>query len=116
MRIAAANESTLFTREFSLADRVAFVSGARRGIGLEAAFTLAEAGARAVYCVDLVQDPGEEWTKVREFATRMGLGSFHYVQGDVRDQVRKTSSRNTASMLRYRVSGTNVEVGRDGRR
>ncbi|TFK78331.1 NAD(P)-binding protein [Polyporus arcularius HHB13444] len=80
------NESTLFTREFSLADRVALISGARRGIGLEAAFTLAEAGARAVYCVDLAQDPGEEWTKVREFATRMGLGSVHYVQGDVRDQ------------------------------
>ncbi|RPD72652.1 sorbose reductase sou1 [Lentinus tigrinus ALCF2SS1-7] len=72
--------------EFSLADRVALVSGSRRGIGLEAALALAEAGARSVYCLDLPQEPGEDWLKVREFASRMGLGKFEYISGDVRDQ------------------------------
>ncbi|TFK83651.1 sorbose reductase sou1 [Polyporus arcularius HHB13444] len=77
---------TLFTKEFSLADRVALVTGARRGIGLEAALALAEGGARAVYCLDLPEGPGEEWTKVREFTERSGLGKFEYISGDVRKQ------------------------------
>ena len=34
---------TIFTHEFSLADRVALVSGAERGIGLEMALALVEA-------------------------------------------------------------------------
>src|SRR5882757_1809719 len=37
--------------EFALKDRVALVSGANRGLGLEMALVLIEAGARAVYCV-----------------------------------------------------------------
>ena len=79
----------MFSKEFSLTDRVALVSGARRGIGLEAALALAEAGARSVYCLDLPREPGEEWTKVRDLAARMGLGKLVYIQGDVRDQVRR---------------------------
>ena len=63
---------TIFTHEFSLADRVALVSGAHRGIGLEMALALVEAGARAVYCVDLPKTPGEEWAKVREYAKALG--------------------------------------------
>ncbi len=81
----------MFTEEFCLADRVALVTGGRRGIGLEAALALAEGGARSVYCLDLAQEPGEEWTKVRESATRMGLGKFEYISGDVRKQVRHIS-------------------------
>ncbi|KAI0362700.1 sorbose reductase sou1 [Trametes cingulata] len=83
---------TLFSHEFSLADRVALVSGANRGLGLEIALALVEAGARAVYCVDLPKQPGEEWTKVRDYAARMeGLpsadgGRLEYISGDVRDQ------------------------------
>ncbi|RDX48391.1 sorbose reductase sou1 [Lentinus brumalis] len=81
---------TLFSHEFSLADRVALVSGANRGLGLEMALALIEAGARAVYCVDLPKHPGEEWTKVRDYASRMeGLpsqGRLEYISGDVRDQ------------------------------
>ena len=83
---------TLFKHEFSLADRVAIVSGGNRGLGLEMALALIEAGARVVYCVDLPKEPSEEWHKVREYASRMtnngGEGRLEYVSGDVTDQVR----------------------------
>ncbi|KAI0713229.1 sorbose reductase sou1 [Earliella scabrosa] len=83
---------TLFTHEFSLADRVALVSGGNRGLGLEMALALIEAGARAVYCVDLPKEPGQEWTAVRDYAVRLeGLpseGRLEYLSADVRDQER----------------------------
>lgn len=83
---------TLFPHEFSLSDRVALVSGANRGLGLEMALALVEAGARAVYCVDLPKEPGEEWTTVRDYAKKMaasgeiGEGRLEYVSGNVTDQ------------------------------
>lgn len=54
------------------------------------ALALIEAGARAVYCVDLPEKPGEEWSKVREYVERMteGKGRLEYMRGDVTDQVR----------------------------
>ncbi|KZT11503.1 sorbose reductase sou1 [Laetiporus sulphureus 93-53] len=83
-------EPTLFKHEFSMADRVALVSGANRGLGLEMAMALIEAGARAVYCVDMPKAPGEEWTKVKEYTSRMkglaGEGRLEYISGDVRNQ------------------------------
>ena len=78
--------------EFALRDRVALVSGANRGLGLEMALVLIEAGARAVYCVDLPATPGEEWRAVAEYVARMevegagGGGRLEYVCADVRDQ------------------------------
>ncbi|KAF8270343.1 hypothetical protein EI94DRAFT_1723002 [Lactarius quietus] len=78
--------------EFALHDRVALVSGANRGLGLEMALALVEAGARAVYCVDLPKRPGDEWTKVAEYVRRMAAdseavkGRLEYVCADVRDQ------------------------------
>jgi NAD(P)-dependent dehydrogenase (short-subunit alcohol dehydrogenase family) len=83
--------------EFALRDRVALVSGANRGLGLEMALVLVEAGARAVYCVDLPAQPGDEWAAVAEYVKRMGTGAeaeggssvggrLEYVSGDVRDQ------------------------------
>ncbi len=84
---------TIFSHEFSLADRVALVSGAERGIGLEMALALVEAGARAVYCLDLPKTPGEEWTKVNAYAKGLegktgGAARLEYVSADVTDQVR----------------------------
>ena len=56
------------------------------------ALGLVEAGARAVYCVDLPAGPGAEWETVRDYAARMegrpgaGTGRLEYVSADVRDQ------------------------------
>ncbi|RDB23971.1 Sorbose reductase SOU1 [Hypsizygus marmoreus] len=83
--------------EFSLRDRVCIVSGAGRGLGLEMALALCEAGARAVYCFDLPGEPSGEWEMVREYVRRMGVGMgggegkgkggrLEYVCADVRDQ------------------------------
>jgi short chain dehydrogenase len=74
--------------EFALKDRVALVSGANRGLGLEMALVLIEAGARAVYCVDLPAQPGSDWAAVSEYVKRMAGtgGRLEYVSADVRDQ------------------------------
>ncbi|RPD54920.1 sorbose reductase sou1 [Lentinus tigrinus ALCF2SS1-7] len=83
---SSAKSPTLLTQEFGLSEKVALVTGANRGIGLEAALALSEAGARTVYCVDISKEPGEEWTKVQSFVSRTGLGKLEYMCGDVRDQ------------------------------
>ncbi len=78
--------------EFALKDRVALVSGANRGLGLEMALVLIEAGARAVYCVDLPPQPGNDWVAVSEYVKRMvGTGGakggrLEYISADVTDQ------------------------------
>ncbi|KAI0316429.1 NAD-P-binding protein [Amylostereum chailletii] len=74
--------------EFVLTDRVALVTGANRGLGLEMALALSEAGCRAVYCVDLPSSPGEDFEVAREYVQRMDGGGrrLEYVKGDVADQ------------------------------
>ncbi|TFK55269.1 NAD(P)-binding protein [Heliocybe sulcata] len=85
-------QPTLLNREFSLDDRVGIVSGGNRGLGLEMAMALLEAGARAVYCFDLPREPGEEWKAVKEYVAKMDLGNgkkggrLEYVSADVTDQ------------------------------
>ena len=86
---------TLFAHEFALADRVALVSGANGGLGLEMALAVVEAGARAVYCVDLPREPSAEWKKVQAYASKLaketgfgGEGRLEYASADVTDQVR----------------------------
>ena len=77
---------TLFD-EFSLSGRVALVSGANRGLGLEMALALCEARARAVYCIDLPTTPSVEWKCTRAYVQRMGGGArLEYISADVRDQ------------------------------
>jgi len=56
------------------------------------ALALIEAGARAVYCVDLPKEPCDEWLKVRDYAAKMtaktgGEGRLEYLSGNVTDQV-----------------------------
>ena len=83
--------STIYTHDFSLADRVGLVTGGNRGIELEMALALVEAGSRVVYCVDLPKKPGDEFTKVREYVSRMqgtgGDARLEYICADVTDQV-----------------------------
>jgi NAD(P)-dependent dehydrogenase (short-subunit alcohol dehydrogenase family) len=55
--------------EFSLEDRVYIVTGAGRGLGAALAGALVEAGARKVYCLDLLPEPHEGWHEMRK-----GLG------------------------------------------
>jgi NAD(P)-dependent dehydrogenase (short-subunit alcohol dehydrogenase family) len=73
--------------EFALTDRVGIVSGGNRGLGLEMALALCEAGARAIYCFDLPTTPSDEWNKTQEYVKKLGNGSrLEYVSIDVRDQ------------------------------
>jgi len=73
--------------EFALTDRVALVSGGNRGLGLEMAIALCEAGARAVYCFDLPEEPSEEFIASREYVSRLRNNSrLEYFSADVRDQ------------------------------
>ncbi|CUA71516.1 D-arabinitol 2-dehydrogenase [ribulose-forming] [Rhizoctonia solani] len=76
-------KKTLFD-EFSLQDRVGIVTGGNRGIGLEMALTLCEAGA-TVYSLDLPSSPGEEFIVTAEYAKKLG-SILKYVSVDVTDQ------------------------------
>ncbi|KIK56124.1 hypothetical protein GYMLUDRAFT_174829 [Collybiopsis luxurians FD-317 M1] len=73
--------------EFKLTDRVGIVSGGARGLGLEMAMTLCEAGARAIYCLDIHKRPTEEWEAVRDFVAKLEHGPrLEYVNIDVTEQ------------------------------
>ena len=73
--------------EFALTDRVGIVSGGNRGLGLEMALALCEAGARAIYCLGVRDKPSDEWKKTKNFVERLGNGSrMEYASVDVRNQ------------------------------
>ena len=65
-------KATLWDK-FALRDRVELVSGTNRRLGLEMALVLIEAGAQAVYCVDVPAEPGEEWQAVADQVGRMDV-------------------------------------------
>lgn len=80
--------------QFSLINCVGIITGAHRGIGLEAALTLAEAGA-IVYCFDLPAEPGADWLAVQKYVAglpelksggQQGKGRLEYVSANVTDQ------------------------------
>ena len=91
---------TLFIDEFALTDRVGIVTGANRGLGLDTEMAFMEAGARAIYCIDISEKPGEDWVRVRDYLGRVdGIGRLEYVHGDVRSQVRLPTSRDVIVTL-----------------
>lgn len=77
--------------QFTLPGRVAMISGAHRGIGLEMALALAEAGA-IVYCLDLQKEPDQDWKKVQSAVEQFGGSNMskkarlEYVSADVTNQ------------------------------
>ncbi|KAG1743347.1 uncharacterized protein EDB91DRAFT_1346385 [Suillus paluster] len=73
--------------EFVLIDRVGFVSGGNRGLGLEMALACCEAGARIVYCFDLPEKPSNEWVACRDYVAKLGNNSrLEYFSANVIDQ------------------------------
>lgn len=84
---------------FSLLGRVAVVTGAQRGIGLEISLALAEAGA-IVYCLDSDSQAGQDFLKVQKFVSELPElelegqpagytaknGSLEYVSCNVKEQ------------------------------
>ncbi|CAE6454063.1 hypothetical protein ACGC1H_006075 [Rhizoctonia solani] len=70
--------------EFSLNGKVAVVTGGNRGLGLEMALALCEAGA-TVHAFDLPESPGEEFTAASEYAKKLG-STLKYVSADVTHQ------------------------------
>ena len=64
-------QPTLF-KEFALTNRVGIVSGGNRGLGLEMALALCEAGA-TVYCLDLPKRPGKEWSATKRYVERLNV-------------------------------------------
>jgi len=96
--VAAALASTTPTRtalsQFLLIDHVALITGGLRGIGLEMALAMAEAGA-TVYCLDLPAEPDETWYTVQKYAAALPSldpndptkkGKLEYMSADVTDQ------------------------------
>ncbi|KAL5483607.1 hypothetical protein ACEPAI_8839 [Sanghuangporus weigelae] len=74
-------------QEFDLTGRVAVVSGANRGLGLEIAQALAEAGA-VVHCFDLSPAPSENWNAAADYISKLShpTARLNYAKLDVTDQ------------------------------
>lgn len=102
--------------QFSLVGRVALITGGHRGIGLELALALAEAGA-TVYCLDLPSKPDEDWLKVQAYAAQLPLlsgnyrGRLEYVPGDVTDQ---TGMWKIAEQIATKEGGLDVCIANAG--
>lgn len=105
--------------QFLLVDKVALVTGGHRGIGLEIALALAEAGA-IVYSLDLPTVPDSDWLKVRTHAAQLPSldpldaskkGRLEYMSADVTDQA---GMRNRAEEVVRREGRLDICVANAG--
>ncbi|PPR06433.1 hypothetical protein CVT24_002524 [Panaeolus cyanescens] len=103
--------------QFSLLGRTALVTGARRGLGLEYALVLAEAGA-VVYCMDIDEQAGDEWEAVKKWVDGLGeLGDdFGVVAGrragnDIQLQVEGEGTTRTRTSRKGRMEYVCGDIG-----
>ena len=101
-------------KEFDLTGRVAAVSGANRGLGLEIAQALAEAGAN-VHCFDLPKAPSEGWEAAADYISRLShpTARLNYARLDVTDQAAawaqvEKAARNSGDRLDICVASAGV--------
>lgn len=87
---------------FSLSNRVAIITGAGRGIGLEIASAYAEAGA-TVYCLDLAHAPSAEFLQVSQYLNALP------------DMPEELSCALTSGCTADASTGTKAEEGRKGK-
>ncbi|KAF8145432.1 hypothetical protein K438DRAFT_1630174 [Mycena galopus ATCC 62051] len=107
--LAGATPETTALSLFSLAGRVALVTGGHRAIGLEMELTLAEAGA-VVYCLDLPTKPDSEWLKIQSYVNDLpnakhgdSKGRLEYICGDVTNQEAMWSAAESIVSIEGRI-------------
>jgi len=66
--------------EFKLDGRVYIVTGGGRGLGVALAGALVEAGAKKVYCIDLLGEPHEGWHQMKSGLKTLGERLVHKSQ------------------------------------
>jgi NAD(P)-dependent dehydrogenase (short-subunit alcohol dehydrogenase family) len=71
--------------EFSLDGKVYIVTGGGRGLGVALAGAIIEAGARKVYCIDLLPQPHEGWFQVKQNLKERGE-NLVFMSQDVTDE------------------------------
>ncbi|CAG9950466.1 unnamed protein product [Clonostachys rosea f. rosea IK726] len=70
--------------DFDLGGKTFIVTGGARGLGLALAEGLVEAGGR-VYCIDIAEEPDEEWKVAQKRVNPAWGGRLEYRQQDVCD-------------------------------
>ncbi|CDZ97754.1 Reductases with broad range of substrate specificities [Phaffia rhodozyma] len=102
-------------KEFSQAGKVAVITGANGGLGLEMALALCEAGG-TVYGTDLAETPSDDYLASQNFVKALNNGgALHYIQGEVTvkdsitgviDQVVKKEGKINVAIAAAGILGT----------
>lgn len=71
--------------EFSLQEKVYIVTGGGRGLGVALAGAIVEAGAKRVYCLDLLPEPHKGWYDLKSQLASKG-DALVFKSQDVADE------------------------------